>query len=76
LNYELWEGTTPHKPYVYNIVHYNWHWRCHWGCGEMANNGINTLDLARWGFVVYLPSRVTYIGGRYYHDEDQETPDT
>ena len=76
LDYDLWQGPAPRKPFRSNYLHYNWHWFWHWGNGELGNNGIHWIDLCRWGLGVDYATHITSTGGHYRWQDDQETPDT
>jgi len=74
VNYDLWTGPAPAKPFTRNRFHYNWHWLWDFGNGDLGNQGIHELDVARWGLGVGLPNRVSARGGHFLFDDDQETP--
>lgn len=76
LDLNLWQGPVPERDDVLDSIHYDWHWRTHYGNGELGNNGVHALDVLRWGLGVDYPSKVSYLGGRYWFDDKQEFPDT
>jgi predicted dehydrogenase len=77
VNYDLWLGPAPWRPFIDNRFHYNWHWFWETGNGETGNNGPHVMDLARWTLQKYdHPRKVQSVGGYYGFDCDQETPNT
>ncbi len=74
VHYDLWTGPAPMKPFTKNRFHYNWHWIWDTGNGDLGNQGIHEVDLARWGLGVGFPTKVTAMGGHFLFDDDQQTP--
>ena len=77
LDYALWTGPAEMKPFNANKLHYNWHWEWNTGNGDLGNQGIHQVDIARWGLDKHeFPKAVTATGGRYGYKDDGETPNT
>ena len=76
VNYDLWLGPAPKRPFNRNRFHYNWHWFWDYGTGDTGNDGIHQIDIARWGLGVEMPKAVSCSGGQLFYDDDHQTPDT
>jgi len=76
LDWDLWQGPAPRRPYKDNIHPYNWHWFRNWGTGEALNNGTHEVDICRWALGVDYPRRITSSGGRYHFKDDWQFYDT
>src|SRR5215470_1614726 len=76
LDWDLWQGPAPRRPYTDNVHPYNWHWFRIYGTGETLNNGTHEVDVCRWALGVDYPKRVTASGGRYHFQDDWQFYDT
>jgi predicted dehydrogenase len=76
LDWDLWQGPAPRRPYQDNVHPYNWHWFRIYGTGEALNNGTHEVDVCRWALGVDYPKRVTSSGGRYQFKDDWQFYDT
>jgi predicted dehydrogenase len=76
LDWELWQGPAPRRPYQDNVHPYNWHWFRNYGTGETLNNGTHEVDVCRWALGVDYPKRVSSSGGRYHFKDDWQFYDT
>ncbi len=77
VDYDLWQGPAPARAFNPNRFHYNWHWNWDYGNGDIGNQGIHEMDVARWGLgKPGLPQRVVSIGGRFGYEDDGQTPNT
>jgi predicted dehydrogenase len=77
VNYDLWLGPAPMAPVTRPKFHYDWHWQWAYGNGDLGNQGIHQMDLARWGLGVdELSQSVLSYGGRFGYEDAGETANT
>ena len=77
LDFDVWLGPALQQKYHENIVHYNWHWFWDFGNGEIGNQGIHQLDIARWAMPAgAVPQSVISLGGRFGYEDQGQTPNT
>jgi predicted dehydrogenase len=77
LDFDMWLGPAPMVPYQSNLLPGIWRWWYAFGTGDMGNDGVHDLDIARWGLGVEThPSTIAALGGKYFFDDDQQFPDT
>ena len=78
LDYDLWLGPAPMQPYNENFVHYNWHWFWDFGNGEIGNQGVHQMDIARWAIEAATgatgPKSAISMGGRFGYKDQGQTP--
>lgn len=86
IDYDVWLGPAPKRPFNPLRFHGNWRWFFDYGAGDLANDGVHRLDFARWFLEaavegsgekpIGLPRSTSASGGKYYFDDAQEWPDT
>jgi predicted dehydrogenase len=76
IDYDMWLGPAPMRPFNGNRFHYAWHWFWDYSGGDIINDGIHQIDIARWMIDKPYPKQVSSAGGIHFYDDDQETPDT
>jgi len=76
VNYDMWIGPAPKRTFNENRFHGNWSWYRDYGNGDIGNDGIHDLDMARWGLgVTTHPNRITAHGSRIALEGEREYPD-
>ena len=77
VDWDKFLGPAPMRAFNELRLKYNWHWFWDTGNGDIGNQGVHEMDIARWGLGVEgLPQAVSSTGGKYVYIDDQETPNT
>ena len=77
VDYSLWVGPAEMQPVTRPRFHYDWHWQYHWGNGDINNQGVHQMDIARWGLAIdSLCDTAIAYGGRLGYVDAGDTANT
>lgn len=77
VNFDLWMGPAQLAPITRKNFHYDWHWQWDYGNGDLGNQGIHQMDIARWALNVdNIGDGVMSYGGRFGYEDAGETANT
>jgi len=77
VNYDMWLGPAPKRPFNQNRFHFTWRWYWEYGNGLMTDWGVHLVDYILYGMGKSIPASVMAIGGKYaFPEDDMVTPDT
>ena len=76
VDYDLWLGPAPKRPFNPNHFHGGWYWFWDFSGGDIVCDGVHQMDIARWLIGRGLPRSVVSTGGKHFFDDAQDCPDT
>jgi predicted dehydrogenase len=76
LDYEFWLGPAPKRPYNPNRSHRNYRYFWDYSGGIFIDFWAHITDVAYWALDLKAPRSVASIGGRFFAEDNTETPDT
>ena len=86
VDYDMWLGPAPKRPFNVRRFHGNWRWFFDYGSGDLGNDGVHRIDVAKWALdtagrakglpPLYVPHKISALGGKWYFDDLQQWPDT
>ena len=77
VDYEMWMGPAPKRPFNRNRFHGRWRWFFDYGTGDLGNDGVHRIDYVRAMLGVEdMPETVSCAGGKFFFEDDQQWPDT
>jgi predicted dehydrogenase len=76
VDYNMWLGPAPKRPFNPNRFIFNFRYFWDYAGGYATDWGVHHIDIVQWAMNVRAPKRVSALGGKYYVQDNRETPDT